>query len=1229
MEASNNIIVFLEILGFYPQEGESEIYIFQLDNTQITVNTETLDVNYGPLITVGDKTTSNLDIPESKIVLECVIRLLNKGYPPEMIFLEKKWLLGRKEKGKLDIWVKDKSKDECYLMIECKTPGKQFLDETKKMKQKGGQLFSYFMQDRSAKYLCLYTSKIIDSEITYQNKIISVDPEWRKLNTIEDVVKHWNKNYKENGLFESNIPAYQVEPKSILNQDLKPLTKLDSSVIYNQFLEILRHNIVSDKPNAFNKMLNLFICKIIDEDKRSSLSECAFQWKHEDTEEELLNRLNELYKEGMQEFLGIEVVDISETELNTQLKNVNSSSAKKMIKTMFNKLRLQKNPEFSFKEVFNEDTFLENGKVVREVVELLQPYKFRYGQKQQFLGDFFELLLNTSVKQESGQFFTPVPIAKFIIHSLPLKEKIEHNIQNLSYDALPTMIDYAAGSGHFLTEYMDIIQTIIENYSQKENIRKTTLKQLKAWKEDPFSWAKDYVYGIEADYRLVKTAKVNSFLNGDGSATIIQANGLDSFEKSKYYVGKLKEVSKDCPTENEKFDILIANPPYSVSAFKSNVPDGANSFDLFNYLTDQSSEIECLFVERMKQLLTIGGIAGIILPSSVLSNTKIYLKTRELIFQNFDIISIVKLGASTFMATGVNTIILFLRKKDKSIYLDIEDLVNQEFVYAKGTTINGIPNALETYVTYMWEDISLDDYLTLLFQKPNSKVMNHSIYKNYAKNKSSKTLIQIIEMEKQKFLYYILSANKKIVLEKTGDKSNEKEVLGYEFSTRRGSEGIRPINGNLTIDECTMLYSNRLEQNSAKMSFYIQEAFKNNFEYPISDALSDYVSYIDLVDLIDFHSPIFEKRISLTPMKKKIDYKEIFRDYGEDLKPINELSDIKRGTIITKKDAIPGDFEVIAGGKNSPYTHNISNRNGEVVTVSASGANAGYINYFSKPIFASDCLTIQSKSNESIRTKYIYIMLHKLQKEVYSLSRGQAQPHIYISDIENIKIPVVSIKEQDKLISSFEKEIEENTKRLSEVDKINSEIRSIFNNISQLEIQSIRQVADVSRGASPRPISKYLTNDELHGIPWIKIGDVLPDEKYITTTAQRITEEGKMKSRYLEKGNLIVSNSMSPGRPYILGVSGCIHDGWLSLTNFSNSYLPEFLYYLLKSEIVQEQFKKMSSGGTSVDNLNISLVENVNIPWVSLQKQREILETINTLEEQKSKLLLAITEKNF
>ncbi|PNZ95611.1 restriction endonuclease subunit S, partial [Staphylococcus carnosus] len=344
-------------------------------------------------------------------------------------------------------------------IIECKKDVNEFNKEKNKMLSNGGQLFTYYNFERSVKFLILYTYSFETS--TFQNKIIEVKNEWKALNNQLEIFSHWNKNFIEKGLLEENALPYNIDKKPLKENDLISLNSDDSAKIFNQFAEILRHNVISDKPNAFNKLLNLFVCKIIDENK-SSNSELDFQVLPTDTKYDLQNRLNDLYKAGMKEFLNLEIADTSYEEIEKLNASELDIDIVKKVKDIILDLRLKKNPEFSFIEVYDDKTFDENSVIIKEIVELLQPYRFRYNHKQQFLGNFFELLLNTSMKQEAGQFFTPIPIAKFIVNSIPVEEIIKNKISKDELHFLPYVIDYAAGSGHFLTEYMDKLQSIIQ-----------------------------------------------------------------------------------------------------------------------------------------------------------------------------------------------------------------------------------------------------------------------------------------------------------------------------------------------------------------------------------------------------------------------------------------------------------------------------------------------------------------------------------------------------------------------------------------------------------------------------------------------------------------------------------------------------------------------------------------------------------------------------------------------
>ncbi len=153
----------------------------------------------------------------------------------------------------------------------------------------------------------------------------------------------------------------------------------------------------------------------------------------------------------------------------------------------------------------------------------------------------------------------------------------------------------------------------------------------------------------------------------------------------------------------------------------------------------------------------------------------------------------------------------------------------------------------------------------------------------------------------------------------------------------------------------------------------------------------------------------------------------------------------------------------------------------------------------------------------------------------------------------------------------------------------------------------------IQRGGSPRPIESYITEGE--GINWIKIGDTSVDSKYITSTKERIIEAGVLKSRCVYTGDFLLSNSMSYGRPYILQVDGCIHDGWLVISEYEKLFDMDFLYYLLSSEFVQRQYDSLAAD-SGVHNLNIDLVSNVSVILPSLTEQVAIAKILYIIDRE-------------
>ena len=153
----------------------------------------------------------------------------------------------------------------------------------------------------------------------------------------------------------------------------------------------------------------------------------------------------------------------------------------------------------------------------------------------------------------------------------------------------------------------------------------------------------------------------------------------------------------------------------------------------------------------------------------------------------------------------------------------------------------------------------------------------------------------------------------------------------------------------------------------------------------------------------------------------------------------------------------------------------------------------------------------------------------------------------------------------------------------------------------------------IVRGASPRPIKNFITTKE-DGVNWIKIGDVAPGAKYITCCNEKITKEGAEKSRFLHVGDFILSNSMSFGRPYILKIDGCIHDGWIAMSDFEKYVLPDYLYEYLNSDIVQKYWIMKANNGGAMTNLNSDIVRVTPIRIPSFSEQQRIVSILDTFE---------------
>ena len=341
---------------------------------------------------------------------------------------------------------------------------------------------------------------------------------------------------------------------------------------------------------------------------------------------------------------------------------------------------------------------------------------------------------------------------------------------------------------------------------------------------------------------------------------------------------------------------------------------------------------------------------------------------------------------------------------------------------------------------------------------------------------------------------------------------------------------------------------------------------------------------------------------------------------GVEYKPLGGVAELKRGQSITKKSITPGDIPVIAGGRKPAYFTSSANRTGMTIVVAGSGAYAGFVSYWDQPIFVSDAFSV--KVNEEILVpRFTYHWMCGKQKELYSLKSGGGVPHVYPKDVAKFKCPIPPLEVQCEIVrildqfTTLEAELEaELEARRTQYEYYRNQLLSYDALASRGPVEWVKlgDVVSIARGASPRPISKYLTQEN-DGIPWIKIGDVDPRGKYVTATEQKITQAGACKSRRVTCGDFILSNSMSFGRPYIVKIDGFVHDGWLILSGVTNHFLVDFLYHILKTENVQQQFSKLANGA-AVRNLNSNLIQNVKIPLLPKQFQKGVVDILDRFD---------------
>ncbi|WP_303707013.1 N-6 DNA methylase [Phascolarctobacterium succinatutens] len=784
----------------------------------------------------------------------------------------------------------------------------------------------------------------------------------------------------------------------------------------------------------------------MDEIQKNDNDVVDFQYKiGTDTYESLQDRLQRLHKEGMEKFMKEKIFYVSDDYAEKLVQQYTGQTRKRMIDELKQTIRILKfytNNDFAFKDVHNEELFLQNGKILVEVVQLFEKFRIIGSDDLQMLGDLFEQLLNKGFKQNEGQFFTPVPITRFIWDSLPVQKILQKDNEL----AFPKIIDYACGAGHFLTEGVEAVNDNMLMMAPDMHIDR--------------SWAEKKVYGIEKDYRLARVSKISLFMHGAGDGNIIFGDGLENYT--------------DKNVDSNSFDILVANPPYSVSAFKPHLNLKHNQLAILDKISNNGSEIETLFVERIAQLLNPLGVAAVILPSSILNKEmESFIAARESLLKNFFIRAIVQFGSKTFGATGTNTVVLFLQKFDEppkriDMVSDSVDAIfkNEQIETWEDNSIfegylEKIGVTKELYRDFVlmtknydeWNDEYFSKYKNAFLQssevtakkkqKTFSKLTKNEQIKWY--NKAFYSYVNAIEAEKLKY-FGLVYKQKTLVVIAPDDNKGQEQFLGYKWSNRKGQEGIQIIKlgGELYKPD------NRIANDVA--AGLVRNSFADK-QLDVAE-LSDKYYYLRTQDMVDFSGINFNKAIKTTKTRVLKQDKSLTTYYLSNA----DVFEIMIGDRVLSTDIVEdGDIPVYSANVHEEFGR-INKKN--IIDFSRPSVVWGIdgdwmVDYIpeNKPFYPTDHCGVIRIKNDNILPKYLVYAL-QVEGEYERFSRANRAS---TQRIASLIIQVPELEKQKKIVAEMEaidKQVKDEDNKLKKYDEdIKSEyIAAYFNSVEYRRI---------------------------------------------------------------------------------------------------------------------------------------------------------------------------------
>ena len=811
-----------------------------------------------------------------------------------------------------------------------------------------------------------------------------------------------------------------------------------------------------------------------------------------------------------------------------------------------------------------------------------------------------------------------MPITRFIWKSLPLDSIVQDEAGAVHY---PRVIDYACGAGHFLTEGFEEISDAACQYDP-------TI-------EDDLGdadWVRDNLVGIEKDYRLARVSKVSFYMHGAGQGNVVFGDGLENYP----------DKGIDSRTDRGRFDILVANPPYSVAAFKPHLKLHNNELKVLETISDSGSEIETLFVERAAQLVRPGGYAAIVLPTSILdkSTSSSFVAARDVLLSSFEIVSIARFGSGTFAATGTNVAIMFLRRFDEipprnANALDFVDAVFERRkltgwkdesafnAYLGTINVDG-----DTYRAFLAGEAAWNEWAnTRHFNVYCHLFESSKELKTLRKSKTWKAADKDSQLKAENELFYryahkeerkrlrvwgLVCGEQTLIINSPNTTKEIASFLGYKWSNRKGNEGIQPIDGE------GVLYSDDESDDTNSLSGIIRAWFSGEQVEP--GDLAQYYYYAKTADFIDFDAEKFDETLTIP----RSFYKPRSFAQGTVVKTLRDItsyvtdsvgqSSITTDTYVTTENMVKDRGGITAYSGELPASAGTAYKKGDTLV-------SNIRPYLQKIWLADrdgacskDVLVFRSINTDSLLPEFLHLLLWQKDFFDYDMSTftGTGRPRGDKDELLKYPIPVPTLSEQRALIDGFNRLTDEINSKRQQIAALKESVKSRFVEIvgsSAPQIPLKNLFSSEPQNGLYKPQSSYRRDGT--GTPIVRIDSFISGETPHWTLLKRLEcTTSEVLTYRLRSGDLLINRVNS--LPYLgkvayidEAIAGAVFESNLMRFSISNQAEPRYVAYALSRDDVHVQIEQRAKLAVHQASINQADVSQLLIPLPPLSLQQE------------------------